>query len=118
MCPAKTSGECLASSRPPPLCLRLVGNDQVYDLVSNWAYMVIAALAWNLKAWFALLQVRAQDATTLLAMEFRTFINYVILVPAQVIRKARQVVVRIIGYTPGARMIFSPLRRIGRHVRL
>ena len=90
----------------------------VYDLVSNWAYMVIAALAWNLKAWFALLQVRAQDATTLLAMEFRTFINYVILVPAQVIRKAHQVVVRIIGYTPGVRMLFSPLRRIGRHARL
>ena len=23
-------------------------------LVSNWAYMVIAALAWNLKAWYGL----------------------------------------------------------------
>ena len=26
----------------------------VGDLVSNWAYMVIASLAWTLKAWFAL----------------------------------------------------------------
>ena len=25
----------------------------LYDLVSNWAYMVIAALAWNIKSWFA-----------------------------------------------------------------
>ncbi len=23
------------------------------DLVSNWAYMVMASLAWTLKAWFA-----------------------------------------------------------------
>ena len=27
----------------------------VNDLVSNWAYMVMAALAWNLKAWYGLL---------------------------------------------------------------
>jgi len=27
----------------------------VDSLVSNWAYMVIASLAWTLKAWFALL---------------------------------------------------------------
>ena len=27
----------------------------VDDLVSNWAYMVMAALAWNLKAWYGLL---------------------------------------------------------------
>ena len=25
----------------------------LYDLLSNWAYMVIAALAWNIKSWFA-----------------------------------------------------------------
>ncbi|MEX2654238.1 MAG: IS1380 family transposase, partial [Acidimicrobiia bacterium] len=27
----------------------------LYDMVSNWAYMVIAALAWNLKSWFAMM---------------------------------------------------------------
>ena len=26
----------------------------VDNLVSNWAYMVMTALAWNLKAWWAL----------------------------------------------------------------
>ena len=25
----------------------------LYDLVSNWAYMVMATLAWNLKSWMA-----------------------------------------------------------------
>ncbi len=27
----------------------------LYDLVSNWAYMVMAALAWNLKSWLAMM---------------------------------------------------------------
>jgi len=27
----------------------------VDNLESNWAYMVMAALAWNLKAWYGLL---------------------------------------------------------------
>ena len=27
----------------------------VEDLVSNWAYMVMSALAWNLKSWYGLL---------------------------------------------------------------
>src|SRR5207244_4404336 len=30
----------------------------VNTLVANWAYMVIGALAWNLKAWLALAQPR------------------------------------------------------------
>jgi len=30
----------------------------LYDLVSNWAYMVIAALAWNIKSWFAMMMHR------------------------------------------------------------
>ena len=33
----------------------------LYDLVSNWAYMVIATLAWNLKSWFALMMHRKAD---------------------------------------------------------
>ena len=33
----------------------------LYDLVSNWAYMVIAALAWNLKSWFAMMMHRKAD---------------------------------------------------------
>src|ERR1019366_8196521 len=32
----------------------------VHDLVSNWAYMVMAALGWNLKAWYGLLVPRRE----------------------------------------------------------
>ena len=53
------------------------------DLVSNWAYLVMASLAWSLKAWSALLllpesgrwgeKYRAEKRS-LLRMEFRTFL--------------------------------------------
>ncbi len=33
----------------------------VYDLLSNWAYMVMAALAWNLKSWFAMMMHLTAD---------------------------------------------------------
>jgi len=34
----------------------------VGDLVSNWAYMVIASLAWSLKAWYSLLIPDAKES--------------------------------------------------------
>jgi hypothetical protein len=43
----------------------------VNTLESNGACMVIAALAWNLKAWLALLQPRAEHRQALLTMEFK-----------------------------------------------
>lgn len=50
-------------------------------LVSNWAYMVMASLAWTLKAWFALLlpesgrwiDRRRAEKRRVLRMRFRTF---------------------------------------------
>jgi len=47
----------------------------VADLVSNWAYMVIAALAWNLKAWYGLLVPNRERGRELVKMEFRRFLN-------------------------------------------
>ncbi|MGB8379649.1 MAG: transposase, partial [Dermatophilaceae bacterium] len=61
----------------------------LYDLISNWAYMVIAALAWNIKSWFALMMHRKTDRRDYIRMEFRRFLNTVILIPAMIIRRAR-----------------------------
>ena len=68
----------------------------VDDLVSNWAYMVMASLAWSLKAWSALmLPVSPRHAAkhmaekrTLLRMEFATFCAAMIQMPCQIIRRA------------------------------
>ena len=51
------------------------------NLTSNWAYMVIASLAWSLKAWGSLLipvnprwrKTHEEEKRTLLRMDFTTF---------------------------------------------
>jgi hypothetical protein len=60
----------------------------VNDLVSNWAYKVIGALAWNLKAWYGLLVRNRQRALELVKLEFRRFLQAVILLPCQIVRTA------------------------------
>lgn len=86
----------------------------LYDLVSNWAYMVIAALAWNIKSWFAMMLHLKQDRREYIAMEFRRFLNSIILIPAMVTRRARSITVRLIGYQPSLDRLFSAWRTIER----
>lgn len=78
-----------------------------YDLLSNWAYMVIASLAWTLKAWFALTLPRAADREWVLRMEFKRFLNLIIRIPCQVVRAARQIHLRILSYTNCVRLLFA-----------
>ena len=86
----------------------------LYDLVSNWAYMVMAALAWNLKSWLAMMMHLKADRRKYVAMEFRRFIREMILLPCQVIRRARQTTLRIIGWQPTTGRLFSAWRTIER----
>jgi hypothetical protein len=52
----------------------------LYDLVSNWAYMVMAALAWNIKSWFAMSMHLKSDRDAYIRMEFRRFLQSMILI--------------------------------------
>lgn len=70
----------------------------VNDLLSNWAYMVIAALAWNLKAWFALTMPDPEKSGVVLKMEFRRFLNTFVRLPCQIIRQGRRIVYRLLGH--------------------
>jgi hypothetical protein len=70
----------------------------VDTLVSNWSYMVMASLAWTLKAWFALLVRKHEQRDELLRMEFRRFLNGIVKMPVQIIRAGRRIVYRILGY--------------------
>lgn len=80
----------------------------VNTLTANWAYMVIASLAWSMKAWFALLlpvspRWRAHheaDRDRVLRMDFRTFLVRLILVPAQVLHTGRRLVFRVLAWRP------------------
>lgn len=71
----------------------------VGDLVSNWAYMVMASLAWTLKAWLALCSPRANRRDHLLRMEFRKFLETVIRIPVQIIRTGRRLIYRVLSAT-------------------
>lgn len=70
----------------------------VDDLVSNWAYMVIAALAWNMKAWYGLLTPNKVLGHQIIRMEFKRFINTFIKIPCVIIKTGRRIVYRLLGY--------------------
>jgi hypothetical protein len=89
----------------------------VDSLLSNWAYMVMTALAWNLKAWAALMlpetgpeakRLRAEKSW-LLGIEFKTFINALVAIPCQIVRQARCVIYRVLGYNPYQPIFFRLL---------
>lgn len=78
----------------------------VDNLVSNWAYMVMTALAWNLKAWFALSvpehprhkEAHREQKQRLLRMEFKRFVNAIILMPCQIVRGGRRLLYRLLSW--------------------
>ena len=84
----------------------------VDDLVSNGAYLVMAALAWNLKAWFALLVPDRARGLELLKMEFRSFLQAMVLLPCQIVRTARRIVWRILSYNRWLTDLFATFERI------
>ena len=86
----------------------------VNDLNSNWAYMVMAALAWNLKSWFGLLMPDRARGLELVKMEFRTFLSAVLLLPAQIIRTGRKIIYRILGYNSWLKDFFATWERLRR----
>ena len=81
----------------------------VDNLESNWAYMVMTALAWNLKAWWALTlpeepgrwQAKHRaDKLWVLGIEFKTFVNAFVRLPCQIVRTGRQLVYRLLAWNP------------------
>jgi hypothetical protein len=86
----------------------------VDNLESNWAYMVMTGLSWNLKAWAALLlpetgrwqeKYRA-DKAWLLGVEFKTFVNALVAIPCQLVRQAHRLIFRVLAYNPQQALFF------------
>lgn len=84
----------------------------MYDLLSNWAYMVIATLAWNIKSWYAMMMHLKCDRVEYVNMEFRRFIHSLVLIPCRVIRRARTITFRLLGYKPTLDRFFSTWQTI------
>jgi hypothetical protein len=83
-------------------------NMPVDGLVSNWAYMVMASLAWSLKAWFALhlpergrwKEKHREQKRQVLTMEFKRFVNAFMRVPCQIVRAGRRILYRLLAWNP------------------
>jgi hypothetical protein len=78
----------------------------VDNLYSNWAYMVMASVAWSLKAWAALWlpetgrwkDRRRGEKYRLLKMEFRTFVNTMMRIPCQIAKSGRRIIYRLLSW--------------------
>jgi len=93
----------------------------VNTLVSNWAYMVMTALAWNLKAWWALTlpetpgrwrERHRAEKEQVLRLEFRSFLNRFVLLPCQIIQTGRKLIYRLLGWNPHLRIFFRMLTKL------
>ena len=78
------------------------------SLNSNWAYMVMTALAWNMKAWVGLMLPESprwkskhrEEKQLVLRMEFKRFLNSFMLIPCQIVRTGRTLVYRLLSWNP------------------
>jgi hypothetical protein len=89
------------------------------NLESNWAYMLMTSLAWNLKAWWALMLPEAPgrwqeqhraDKQWALKIEFKTFLNAFMLLPCQILRTGRKLVYRLLSCNPHLAIFFRLLK--------
>ena len=85
-------------------------------MLANDAYMVIACLAWNLKAWMAQLWPDREQGQDLKRMEFRRFVASIIAIPCQVVRTGRRIVLRFLGYSEWLGAVFRAHARLTRLV--
>jgi len=95
----------------------------VDNLVSNWAYRVMASLAWSLQAWFALLlpaegrwaRKYAAEKQSVLTLEFKRFRQAFLALPCQLVRTGRRIVYRLLSWNRWLPVFFRALRvlRVG-----
>jgi hypothetical protein len=91
------------------------------NLYGNWAYLVAASPAWTLKSWTGLILPadgrKPKEVATkkrLLGMEFRTFLQALVTVPAQVLESGRRIIARLLnvnGRTETFFRLYEALRR-------
>jgi len=87
----------------------------VDTLESNWAYMVMTALAWDLKAWWALLlpegvgrhqEAYRADKQRVLGWEFKTFVQAFVALPCQIVHTGGRLVYRLLSWNPHQPIFF------------
>ena len=80
----------------------------VNTLNANWAFMVMAALAWSIKVWVGLsLPIiprwrdrHIDERERIVRMDFSTFLTAFVMVPAQIVRTGRRIIYRLLSWNP------------------
>jgi len=78
-------------------------------LASNWAWMLIGTLAWNIKQWMGVCVGRRmrREGAEMRRMHFRRFLRSIVQLPCQLVHTARRTVLRILAYSPWARVLID-----------
>jgi hypothetical protein len=96
------------------------------NLHSNWAYMVMSSLAWTLKSWCGLLlsgrpgrhgATHRQQQHSIVKMEFKRFVNALVLLPCQIVKAGRRIVYRLLGWNPWANALLHLAEAMRRPLR-
>jgi len=90
------------------------------DRHSNWAYMIISTLAWNLSRWIGLVlpakgrwrKKHQDEKDRVTRMRFRTFVQALISIPTQVIHSSRRLILRVLDWGPDRHVFFRGLDAI------
>jgi len=86
----------------------------VAEFYANWAYLVIACLAWSVKAWAGLVLPRELGARSILRMEFRRFLDEIVRLPAQILRTGRRLVFRLLAVNRWVPLLLEGTQRLKR----
>ena len=84
----------------------------VAEFDANWAYLVIGAIAWNIKAWAGLLLPKELGARALIKMAFRSFLDQVMLVPTQIVRTGRRLIFRLLEVNRWTELLLEGTHRL------
>ena len=76
-------------------------------LVANWDYLVIAAQAWNLKAWMGMVLPARLQGRQLMKMEYRRFLREIIERPCQMLHTGRRRVYRLLDVNGWSRLLLE-----------
>jgi hypothetical protein len=95
------------------------------NLHSNWAYMVMCSLAWTLKAWMGLClpvagrhrQKHEKQKQEIVKMEFKRFLNTLMLLPCQIVRTGRRIVFRLLSWNPWVNVLLRAARAFSQPMR-
>jgi hypothetical protein len=83
-------------------------------LVSNWAWMVIAALPLSFKAWLSMLHPDKNARHQLRRMQYRRFLRTIVLVPVRVVKQARGLALKILGHASNGALLIEGLSKLRR----